>query len=151
MIFIHIIKILVSKLRAHQMRYTDYKFRLVQVDFYLFSISIWPSWIFILHFLPVSTSQVGKVNSDPDPPVGHPPHGLYLCHRRVHTLNYQSASHQALHRSLLLFFSGSTFFFLNKQTAWHSGSYLCLHWLFGLDCEGVTLFGVTWAVPKLVI
>lgn len=27
LIFIHIIKILVSKLRAHQMRYTDYKFR----------------------------------------------------------------------------------------------------------------------------
>lgn len=29
LIFIHIIKILVSKLRAHQMRYTDYKFRWV--------------------------------------------------------------------------------------------------------------------------
>ncbi|CAL8303607.1 unnamed protein product [Merluccius merluccius] len=29
-IFIHIIKILVSKLRAHQMRYTDYKFRLAK-------------------------------------------------------------------------------------------------------------------------
>ncbi len=28
-IFIHIIKILVSKLRAHQMRYSDYKFRWV--------------------------------------------------------------------------------------------------------------------------
>lgn len=27
LIFIHIIKILVSKLWAHQMRYTDYKFR----------------------------------------------------------------------------------------------------------------------------
>lgn len=26
-IFVRIIKILVSKLRAHQMRYTDYKFR----------------------------------------------------------------------------------------------------------------------------
>ncbi|XP_077474668.1 glucagon receptor [Stigmatopora argus] len=30
LIFIHIIKILVSKLRAHQMRYTDYKFRLAK-------------------------------------------------------------------------------------------------------------------------
>ncbi|XP_039518809.1 glucagon receptor isoform X2 [Pimephales promelas] len=29
-IFIHIIRILVSKLRAHQMRYTDYKFRLAK-------------------------------------------------------------------------------------------------------------------------
>lgn len=33
LIFIHIIKILVSKLRAHQMRYTDYKFRCGQVIF----------------------------------------------------------------------------------------------------------------------
>lgn len=32
LIFIHIIKILVSKLRAHQMRYTDYKFRWVQAS-----------------------------------------------------------------------------------------------------------------------
>uniref|UniRef100_A0AAZ3SKZ3 Glucagon receptor n=1 Tax=Oncorhynchus tshawytscha TaxID=74940 RepID=A0AAZ3SKZ3_ONCTS len=30
LIFIHIIKILVSKLRAHQMRYSDYKFRLAK-------------------------------------------------------------------------------------------------------------------------
>uniref|UniRef100_A0A1A8MIC9 Glucagon receptor n=2 Tax=Nothobranchius pienaari TaxID=704102 RepID=A0A1A8MIC9_9TELE len=30
LIFIHIIKILISKLRAHQMRYTDYKFRLAK-------------------------------------------------------------------------------------------------------------------------
>ncbi|XP_036946061.1 glucagon receptor isoform X1 [Acanthopagrus latus] len=30
LIFVHIIKILVSKLRAHQMRYTDYKFRLAK-------------------------------------------------------------------------------------------------------------------------
>uniref|UniRef100_A0A667WL00 Glucagon receptor a n=1 Tax=Myripristis murdjan TaxID=586833 RepID=A0A667WL00_9TELE len=30
LIFIHIIEILVSKLRAHQMRYTDYKFRLAK-------------------------------------------------------------------------------------------------------------------------
>nr|XP_020466154.1 glucagon receptor isoform X1 [Monopterus albus] len=30
LVFIHIIKILVSKLRAHQMRYTDYKFRLAK-------------------------------------------------------------------------------------------------------------------------
>ncbi|MEQ2183227.1 hypothetical protein GOODEAATRI_030618 [Goodea atripinnis] len=29
-IFIRIIKILMSKLRAHQMRYTDYKFRLAK-------------------------------------------------------------------------------------------------------------------------
>ncbi|KAE8283288.1 Glucagon receptor [Larimichthys crocea] len=38
LIFIHIIKILVSKLRAHQMRYTDYKFRLAKSTLTLISL-----------------------------------------------------------------------------------------------------------------
>lgn len=68
-------------------------------------------------FLLVSTSQVGEVDADPDPSAGHPPHGLYLCDRRVHTLHYQPASHQALHRSLLLLLSGSTLLFTKQPGA----------------------------------
>lgn len=49
-IFIRIIKILMSKLRAHQMRYTDYKFRSERtliVLFLLFAVRLdWRNWLF---------------------------------------------------------------------------------------------------------
>lgn len=55
LIFIHIIKILVSKLRAHQMRYTDYKFRWVRTLKRQLS----------LHYIKLSTYSVLHLSSRP--------------------------------------------------------------------------------------
>lgn len=61
-------------------------------------------WFPLLASLP--PSQVGQVDPDPHPPAGYSPGGFYLLDGWVHQSNHQSASHQALHWSLLLLLSG---------------------------------------------
>lgn len=81
-IFIRIIQILVSKLRAHQMRYTDYKFRWavgaapalrahMQVE--------WCPWPWPCAMAARSV-QAGQVHADADPFAGHPRGGLRFHH-----------------------------------------------------------------------
>lgn len=67
-IFIRIIQILVSKLRAHQMRYTDYKFRWVLG----MAHPMFPRCTH-LHVQPVTPiPQAGQVHPDAHPAAGHP-------------------------------------------------------------------------------
>lgn len=103
-----------------------------------FCLSIKTFWIFILGLFFVSASQVGKVHADPDPPAGHPPHGLYFCNRRVHTLHYQPASRQALHRSLLLLLSGSTLRLTKQPGATHHARLCWLALFMAWQFFGVT-------------
>lgn len=90
-IFIRIIQILVSKLRAHQMRYTDYKFRWVldMAD----PVFPWCTHTCVHPVTPVP--QAGQVHTDADPTAGHPRGGLRLHHRRARP------GHTALHQALL--------------------------------------------------
>uniref|UniRef100_A0A672ZC00 Glucagon receptor-like n=1 Tax=Sphaeramia orbicularis TaxID=375764 RepID=A0A672ZC00_9TELE len=59
LIFIHIIKILVSKLRAHQMRYTDYKFRLAKSTLTLIPLLGIHQMFFIFVTDETTTSSMG--------------------------------------------------------------------------------------------
>ena len=53
-------------------------------------------------------SQVGEVDADSDPSAGNPSGGLHLRDGRVHHDHHRAASHQALHRPLLLLLPGWT-------------------------------------------
>lgn len=90
-IFIRIIQILVSKLRAHQMRYTDYKFRWV-LDV---AQPVFPRCTGTCVHPVTPVPQAGQVHADPDPPAGHPRGGLRLHHRRARP------GHPALRQALL--------------------------------------------------
>lgn len=92
------------------MRYTDYKFRWVQASASAICLGLCSTPHFFLLILSLLASllpsQVGQVDPDPHPPAGYPPGGFYPLDGWVHQGNHQSASHQALHWSLLLVLSG---------------------------------------------
>ncbi|XP_026936810.1 glucagon receptor isoform X2 [Sagmatias obliquidens] len=109
-IFIRILHLLVAKLQAHQMRYTDYKFR------WVWALGVGGRQAacgipgargsvgggggtrapggagLVAQSLP---PQAGQVHADPHPPVGGPRGGVCLCDRRA------CPGHPALRQALL--------------------------------------------------
>lgn len=89
-IFIRILHILVAKLRAHQMRHTDYKFRWVRAGGPGREGAGMPSTR-----AQAPPPQAGQVHADPHPPAGGPRGGVCLRDRRA------CPGHPALHQALL--------------------------------------------------